>query len=308
MPTARPSISATVGTVESMSMKPVTAVIPMIPTTTPGTFAAPATASATAFARSPAISGSPLGAANTIRPDAPLASGSRSSSRSTASCDSVPGIVAESVVDPLSVDAAANMPTSTTSQAARTALRRRKAMRPSLWSAVAIGGPSRGGAGCSLTIGAAARRDDRRRSPSAWPVCTHPVPPLGGRAEGYDGLVPRRADVLWTALAIALALTVQQLDASGVTRDDRAPDVLGALLAIAACAPVAVRRAHPLAAAVAALPFACAALALGYMVIVPVLVGLALCGRAAIHSAQRVTVPLGAYAGTLMAAAVTITG
>ena len=35
MPTARPSISATVGTAESMSTKPVTAVIPMIPITTP---------------------------------------------------------------------------------------------------------------------------------------------------------------------------------------------------------------------------------------------------------------------------------
>ena len=122
------------------------------------------------------------------------------------------------------------------------------------------------------------------------------------------GFVPRRADVLWTALAIALAIGVQQLDADGVTPDDRAPDLLGTLLAIAACAPVAVRRAHPLAAAVAALPFACAALALGYMVIVPVLVGLALCSRAAIHSAQRVTVPLAAYAGTMMAAAVAITG
>ena len=44
------------------------------------------------------------------------------------------------------------------------------------------------GGGCSFTIEVAARRDDRRRSPSAWPVWTHPVPPLGGRAEGYDGL------------------------------------------------------------------------------------------------------------------------
>src|SRR5918992_3842948 len=407
MPTARPSISATVGTVESMSTKPVTAVIPMTPpatpisavnsgspaatsepnviastsaatakprispipptsgseaaasppnstctpdacavsaaawtastdpsgmssaafahvtwasatrpssdsrgsstASTPGAFAAPATASATAVARSPAISGSPSGAANTIRPDAPLAPGSRSSSRSTASCDSVPGIVAESVVDPLSVDAAANMPTSTTSQATRTALRRRKAMRPSLWRAVAIGRSFGWGAGGSFTIEVAARRDDRRRSPSATPIWTHQVPPLGGRAEGYDGLVPRRADVLWTALATALALALQWADASGAAQVDREPDLLGALLTIAACAPVAVRRAHPLAAAVAALAFACAALALGYMVIVPVLVGLALCSRAAIHSAQRVTVPLGAYAGTLMAAAVTIT-
>ena len=120
--------------------------------------------------------------------------------------------------------------------------------------------------------------------------------------------MPRRADVLWTALATALALALQWADASGAAQIDSEPDLLGALLTIAACAPVAVRRAHPLAAAVAALPFACAALALGYMVIVPVLVGLALCSRAAIHSAQRVTVPLGAYAGTLMAAAVTITG
>ena len=120
--------------------------------------------------------------------------------------------------------------------------------------------------------------------------------------------MPRRADVLWTALATALALALQWADASGAAQIDSEPDLLGALLTIAACAPVAVRRAHPLAAAVAALAFACAALALGYMVIVPVLVGLALCSRAAIHSAQRVTVPLGAYAGTLMAAAVTITG
>ena len=65
------------------------------------------------------------------------------------------------------------------------------------------------------------------------------------------------------------------------TQDDRAPDLLGALLAIAACAPLAVRRAYPLAAAVVALPFAGAALALGYLVIPAVLVGLVLCSRAA---------------------------
>ncbi len=99
-----------------------------------------------------------------------------------------------------------------------------------------------------------------------------------------------------------------QLDASDATQVDRAPDLLGALLAIAACVPVAVRRAHPLAAAVVALAFACAALALGYLVIVPVLVGLVLCSLAAIHSAQRVTLPLAAYAGTVMAAGVAITG
>jgi signal transduction histidine kinase len=120
--------------------------------------------------------------------------------------------------------------------------------------------------------------------------------------------VPQRADVLWAALATALALVVLRLDASDATQADRAPDLIGALLAIAACAPVAVRRAHPLAAAVAALPLAGAALALGYSVILPVLVGLVLCGWAAIHSAQRVTVPLAAYAATVMAAAVAITG
>ena len=120
--------------------------------------------------------------------------------------------------------------------------------------------------------------------------------------------MPRRADVLWTALAIALALALQWADASGAAQVDRAPDLLGALLTIAACAPVALRRAHPLLAAVVALAFASAGLALGYMVVVAVLVALALCSRAAIYSAQRVTVPLGAYAGTLMAAAVTITG
>lgn len=122
------------------------------------------------------------------------------------------------------------------------------------------------------------------------------------------GLVPRRADLLWTALASALALAVLRLDAAGAAQVDRAPDLLGALLAVAACAPIAVRRAHPLAAAVVALPLACLALALGYLVIVPVLVALALCSRAAIDSARRVTVPLAAYAGTVMASAVAITG
>jgi signal transduction histidine kinase len=120
------------------------------------------------------------------------------------------------------------------------------------------------------------------------------------------GFVPRRADLLWTALTIALALALLQLDAAGGSQVERAPDLLGVLLAVGACAPVAVRRTHPVAAAVLALPFAGVALALGYMMIVPVLVSLALCSRAAIHSARRVTVPLAAYAGTVMAAAVTI--
>ncbi|MGE4426470.1 MAG: sensor histidine kinase [Solirubrobacteraceae bacterium] len=120
--------------------------------------------------------------------------------------------------------------------------------------------------------------------------------------------MPRRADLLWTALVTALSLAVLQVDGSTATRGDRAPDLLAAALAIAACVPVAVRRTHPLAAAVVGLPFASAALALGYTVIVPVLVGLTLCGWAAIHSTRPVTVPLAAYAGTVMAAAVAITG
>lgn len=120
--------------------------------------------------------------------------------------------------------------------------------------------------------------------------------------------MPRRSDVLWAALVIVLALAVLQLDASDGTQGDRRADLLGALLTIAACAPVAVRRAHPLAAAVVALPFAGTALALGYTVIVPVLVGLVLCSWAALHSARRVTIPLAAYAGTVMAPAVAITG
>ena len=120
--------------------------------------------------------------------------------------------------------------------------------------------------------------------------------------------MPRRADLLWTALAIALSLAVLRLGTPDPTQNDRAPDLLGALLAIAACAPLAVRRAYPLAAAVVALPFAGAALALGYLVIPAVLVGLVLCSLAAALSAQRVTVPLAAYAGTVMAAAVGITG
>jgi len=120
--------------------------------------------------------------------------------------------------------------------------------------------------------------------------------------------VPRRADLLWTALVTAVALAVLELDAGAATQGDRAPDLLGALLVIAACAPVSVRRAHPLGAATVALPFAALALALGYTVILPILVGLVLCGRAALLSADRVTVPLAVYAGAVMAPAVAITG
>ena len=53
-----------------------------------------------------------------------------------------------------------------------------------------------------------------------------------------------------------------------------------------------------------ALACAAAGLALAYTVIVPIVVGLVLCSQAAIHSVPRVTLPLAAYAGTTMAAAV----
>ena len=154
------------------------------------------------------------------------------------------------------------------------------------------------GEGCPLTIGVAARRDDGRKRPLGRPLRTHPVPPLGGRAADGAGL-------RWAACRAAptcsgprsrsrVSLAVLRLGTPDPTQNDRAPDLLGALLAIAACAPLAVRRAHPLAAAVVALPFAGAALALGYLVIPAVLVGLVLCSLAAVLSAQRVTIPLAA--------------
>jgi signal transduction histidine kinase len=119
--------------------------------------------------------------------------------------------------------------------------------------------------------------------------------------------VPRRIDLLWTALAVAVALAGVQLGASDATRVDGATDLLGALLVVGACVPMAVRRSRPVAAAVAAMPLACLALALGYTVIVPVLIGLALCSWAVFQSERRVTVPLAAYAGTMMAPSVAIT-
>jgi signal transduction histidine kinase len=111
--------------------------------------------------------------------------------------------------------------------------------------------------------------------------------------------VPGRADILWTALATALALVILPGDETGATP---------ALLAVAACAPIAVRRTHPLPAAVAALAFAAAGMALGHSAVVPVVVGLVLCSQAAIHSVPRVTLPLAAYAGAAMAGAVAIAG
>jgi signal transduction histidine kinase len=121
--------------------------------------------------------------------------------------------------------------------------------------------------------------------------------------------VPRRADVLWAALATALAMVVLLSDVPGAQEtSDRYPDLLGALLAVAACAMLAVWRRNPLATAVVALACAAAGLALGYTVVVPIVVGLVLCSQAAIHSVPRVTLPLAAYAGTAMAAAVAVAG
>jgi signal transduction histidine kinase len=121
--------------------------------------------------------------------------------------------------------------------------------------------------------------------------------------------VPRRADILWAALATALALVVLQVDNTGATPElDGNPMALGALLCVAACAPIAVRRTRPLAAAVTALAFGVAGLALEYTAVVPVLVGLVLCSQAAIHSVPRITLPLAAYAGTAMASAVAVAG
>lgn len=119
--------------------------------------------------------------------------------------------------------------------------------------------------------------------------------------------MPRRSDLLWTVSTIVAALAVLLFGGARSTEAEPA-GVLGVALTVAACAPIAVRRAYPVAAAVVALPLAAAALALGYLVIVPVLAALVLSAWAAIHSAQRVTVPLAAYAGTLLAVGVTATG
>jgi len=111
--------------------------------------------------------------------------------------------------------------------------------------------------------------------------------------------VPPRADILWAALASVASVVVLQGEESGA-----AP----VLLAVAACAPIALRRTHPLAAAVVAVAFAAAGMALDYTAIVPVLVGLVLSCQAAIHGVPRVTLPLTAYAGVAFAAAVAIAG
>jgi signal transduction histidine kinase len=111
--------------------------------------------------------------------------------------------------------------------------------------------------------------------------------------------VPRRADFLWAALATAVALAVLLGDDTGA---------VPVLLTVAACAPIAVWRTHPLPAAVVALAFAATAMALGYTAFIPVLLGLVLCSQAAINCAPRFTLPLTAYAGAVMAAAVAIAG
>jgi signal transduction histidine kinase len=107
----------------------------------------------------------------------------------------------------------------------------------------------------------------------------------------------RRLDLIWAALAAAVAT-------AGLIGDGAVP----VLLAVAACAPVAVRRRHRVPAAVVSLAFASTAMALGHTAYVAVVVALVLCSQAAIHSAPRVTLPLTAYAGAAMAAAVAIAG
>ncbi len=111
--------------------------------------------------------------------------------------------------------------------------------------------------------------------------------------------MPRRADILWAALATAVALVALLGDGTGATP---------VLLAVAACAPIAVRRTHPLPAAVTALAFGAVSMALGHPATVPVLVGLVLSSQAAIESPPRVTLPLTAYAGAVMAATIAIAG
>ena len=73
-------------------------------------------------------------------------------------------------------------------------------------------------------------------------------------------------------------------------------------------APVAVWRTYSLPAGVVALAVAATAMALGYPALAGVLLALLLCSRAAIHSEPRVTLPLTAYAGAAMAAAIGIAG
>lgn len=120
--------------------------------------------------------------------------------------------------------------------------------------------------------------------------------------------VPRRTDILLTAAITVLTLLMFHRDAAEGAWSDGIPHAVGITLAVGACLPIVVWRTRPLVAAVISLPLACVALALGFRVIIPVVMGLALCGWAVIHQGKRITIPLAAFAATVMAAGVGATG
>lgn len=96
------------------------------------------------------------------------------------------------------------------------------------------------------------------------------------------------------AASIALLLADLEDTTRTVVRD---PDALGAALVVAACATVAVRRPFPAAAALVATATAGTAAMVGYSVMLPVVIALALSGRAALHSGRTATVVVGAFSG-----------
>ena len=97
---------------------------------TSGAFDAFSTLSITAALFSASVSFSPSGAANTTRAEPPPASGNFSSSRSCATCDSVPGTENSLLVLPLNALALAITATRTSSQPTITLRRFSKAQPP----------------------------------------------------------------------------------------------------------------------------------------------------------------------------------
>lgn len=114
---------------------------------------------------------------------------------------------------------------------------------------------------------------------------------------------PRATPARWSDAALAAVLVAVSVgwlftDIEDTTREVvREPDVLGAVLVAVACAAVAFRRPFPAVAALVATAAAGAAAMPGYPAMVPVVVALALCGRAAVHTDRTATIVVGAFSG-----------
>lgn len=111
---------------------------------------------------------------------------------------------------------------------------------------------------------------------------------------------PNAGDVVRAALAAAVCVALTLVGDQDLSDVPRNLDAFGVVLIAAVCAPVAFRRANPLAAAVASLALTFAGTAIGYEMTAATLVALGLVGRATSRAEVRLTGTLGVFSGVVI--------